>query len=140
MNELMLHPGLILWVVGIVAMLAPKAIRKYVLALGPLAAVGAALKLPLGTEYTMHFVRDIQLHLMYVDKLAWIFAFIFSVLALVSGIYAAHNPNRMEALCSMAYAGGAICVCLAKDWLSFIFFWESLAVTSLFLVWCNPTH
>ena len=77
---------------------------------------------------------------MYVDKLAWIFAFIFSVLALVSGIYAAHNPNRMEALCSMAYAGGAICVCLAKDWLSFIFFWESLAITSLFLVWCNPTH
>ncbi|MGM9583239.1 MAG: Na(+)/H(+) antiporter subunit D [Phascolarctobacterium sp.] len=140
MNELMLHPGLILWVVGIVAMLSPKVIRKFVLALGPLAAVGAALKLPIGTEYTLNFVRDIQLHLMYVDKLAWIFGFIFSVLALVSGIYAAHNPNRMEALCSMAYAGGAICVCFAKDWLSFIFFWESLAVTSLFLVWCNPTH
>ena len=98
MNELMLHPGLILWVVGIVAMLAPKCIRKFVLALGPLAAVGAALKLPLGTEYTLNFVHDIQLHLMYVDKLAWIFAFIFSVLALVSGIYAAHNPNRMEEL------------------------------------------
>ena len=44
MNELMLHPGLILWVVGIVAMLAPKAIRKYVLALGPLAAVGKKKK------------------------------------------------------------------------------------------------
>lgn len=140
MNELMLHPGLILWVVGIVAMLAPKVIRKFVLALGPLAAVYAAYNLPLGTEVVLPFVHDIQLHIMYVDKLAWIFAFIFSVLALVSGIYAAHNPNRMEALCSMAYAGGAICVCLAKDWLTFIFFWESLAITSLFLVWCNPTH
>ena len=140
MNELMLHPGLILWVVGFVAMLVPKVLRKFVLALGPLAAVAAALELKIGTEVTINFVHDIQLHLMYVDKLAWIFAFIFSVLALVSGIYAAHNPNRMEALCSMAYAGGAICVCLAKDWLSFIFFWESLAITSLFLVWCNPTH
>lgn len=140
MNELMLHPGLILWAVGILAMLAPKVIRKFVLALGPLAAVAAAYNLPLGTEVTLPFVHDLQLHIMYVDKLAWIFAFIFSVLALVSGIYAAHNPNRMEALCSMAYAGGAICVCLAKDWLTFIFFWESLAITSLFLVWCNPTH
>lgn len=138
MNNLMIHPGLILMVVGVVAMLAPKCVRKFVLALGPLAAVGAALQLEIGTEVVVPFVNDLQLHLMYVDKLSWIFTFIFSVLALVSGIYAAHNENRMEALCCMLYAGGAISVTLAKDWLSFIFFWESLAVSSLFLVWCNP--
>lgn len=140
MNEALLHPGLILWLVGFVAMLVPKLLRKFVLALGPLVAVYAAWKLPIGYQLVLPFVHDIQLHLMYVDRLSWIFAFIFSILATVSGIYAAHNTNRMEALCCMAYAGGAICVCLAQDWLTFIFFWESLAITSLFLVWCNPTH
>ncbi len=139
MNDLMLHPGLILMVVGVLAMLAPKGVRKFILALGPLAAVGAALQLQLGTEVVLPFVFDLELHVMHVDKLSWIFTFIFSVLALVSGIYAAHNENRMEALCCMSYAGGAIAVTLAKDWLSFIFFWESLAVTSLCWVWCIPS-
>ena len=139
-NALMLHPGFILMAVGWIAMLVPKMLRKFVLALGPLAAVYAALQLEIGTEVVVPFVHDLQLHIMYVDKLSWIFSFIFSVLALVSGIYAAHNENRMEALCCMCYAGGAISVCLAQDWLTFIFFWESLAVTSLFLVWCNPTY
>lgn len=134
---MILHPGFILILVGFIAYLAPKTIRKFVLGLGPLAAVFAALNLPLGTEATFNFVEGISLHYMYVDKLSWIFAFIFSVLALVSGIYAAHNENKMEALCSMAYAGCGISVTLCKDWLSFIFFWEALAVTSVFLVWEN---
>lgn len=137
MTNMVIHPGFVLILVGLIAMLAPKAMRKFVLAVGPLAAVFAAYSLPIGAEASINFVYETKLTYLFVDKLSWIFAFIFSILALVSGIYSCHNENRMEAFCSMAYAGGAISVCLAKDWLSFIFFWESLAVTSLFLVWCN---
>ena len=137
---MIMHPGFILILVGIIACLAPKAIRKFVLALGPLAAVGAALVLPLGAQSSFTFVEGMTLNYLYVDKLSWIFTFIFSVLALVSGIYAAHNENRMEALCSMAYAGCGISVTLCRDWISFIFFWEALAVTSVFLVWENRSN
>ena len=134
-----LHPGLLLILVGVLAMLAPKALRRVLLAVGPLAAVCAALLLKVGTDVSFEFINGYAMGYLYVDKLSWIFTFIFSVLAAVSGIYSAHNENRMEALCSMSYAGCAIGVTLAKDWLTFIFFWEALAVTSLFLVWCNNT-
>ncbi len=139
MNNLLLHPGLILVCVGVIAMLVPKMLRKFVLALGPLAAVAAAYALPLDTVVTIPFVFADKLELVHVDRLSWIFTFVFSILATVSGIYAAHNENRMEALCAMAYAGCGIGVTLAGDWIVFIFFWEALAITSLFLVWCNHT-
>ena len=139
MIDNVLHPGLVLMLVGLVAAVVPRMLRRMVLALGPLAALYAAYVLPVGTQISLPFVQDYTLHLMYVDKLSWIFGFIFSVLAVVCGIYSAHNNNRMEALCSMSYAGGAIGVVMAKDWITFIFFWEALAVTSMYLVWCRHT-
>lgn len=139
MIDNVLHPGLVLMLVGLVAAVVPRMLRRMVLSLGPLAALYAAYVLPVGTQISLPFVQDYTLHLMYVDKLSWIFGFIFSVLAVVCGIYSAHNNNRMEALCSMSYAGGAIGVVMAKDWITFIFFWEALAVTSMYLVWCRHT-
>lgn len=133
-----LHPGIILILTGLMALTVPKKIRGAVLILGPLLALYEAYLLPLGLERGFDFVgyRMVPLH---VDKLSWIFTFAFSILACVCGLYAAHNENRMEALCAPAYAGGAISVCLAGDWLTFILFWEFIAVTSLFLVWCRNT-
>ena len=139
MSEMMMHPGIILVLVGLLAMIAPKCVRKVLLAVGPLAALYVAYNLQLGTDVTIDFVRGYKLGILHVDKLSWIFTFIFSVLALISGIYACHNENRMEALCAMAYAGCAIGVTLAKDWLTLIFFWEAMAVTSVFLVWCKDS-
>ncbi len=136
MNEIM-HPGFILILVGVLAMLAPKAIRRILLAVGPLAGLYAAWNLPLGYEMNIGFVHGYQLGIMYVDKLSWIFTFVFSILAVIASLYAANNPNRMEALCGLSYAGCAVAVTLARDWLTLIFFWEALAITSVFLVWCR---
>ncbi|MDY6029195.1 MAG: Na(+)/H(+) antiporter subunit D [Acidaminococcaceae bacterium] len=132
------HPGIILILAGLAALTAPRKLRGLLLVAGPLLALYKAYTLPLGFAYSFDFVGQ-QMTPIYVDKLSWIFTFIFSVLACVCGLYAAHNESRMEALCALAYAGGAISVCLAKDWLSFIFFWESIALSSLFLVWCRRT-
>ena len=133
------HPGLILMAMGLVAALVPKQLRKAVLVLGPLLALGAMLTLPLGTDLSYHFMDKFDLNYLYVDKLSYLFGFVFAVIALIGGIYACHNENRMEALCSLGYAGGALGVVFAKDWLTLMFFWESMAVTSVFLVWCNKT-
>ena len=39
----------------------------------------------------------------------------------------------------MTYAGSALGVTLAQDWLTLIFFSELMAATSLFLIWCKKT-
>ena len=134
-----LHPGLILMAMGLVAAIVPKTVRKAVLALGPILALVAMVSLPIGTDLSVGFINNYTLGYLYVDKLSYLFGFVFAVIALIGGIYACHNENRMEALCSLGYAGGALGVTLAKDWLTLIFFWESMAVTSVFLVWCNNT-
>lgn len=140
MTNMVIHPGLVLIFVGILAMLVPKVLRKVVLAVGPFAALYAALSLHIGTDATFSvFGTGYQLCYMYVDKLSYVFCMIFALMACIGGIYSCHNENRMEALCSMSYAGCALGVTLAKDWMTMILFWEALAITSLFLIWCRNT-
>ncbi len=134
-----LHPGLILIATGFIAAIVPKALRKYVLAAGPLAALAAMFTLPYGAEWVMPFINGIDLHLMNVDRLNWVFGLIFSMMAAIGGIYSMHNKSWMEALASMCYAGGALGVTLCGDWMTLIFFWELMAASSLFLIWCNNT-
>ena len=135
-----LHPGLVLIAVGFIALLMPKFLRRVVLAIGPFAGLYAALNMPIGTDISIGlFGTGYQLGYIYVDKLSYVFCMIFAMMACIGGIYSCHNSNRMEAFSSMAYAGCALGVTLAKDWLTMIFFWEALAVTSLFLIWCHHT-
>lgn len=147
MSNFFLHPGFILILVGFLAFVLPHKLRKAMLAVGPLAALYAAFNLEIGQELTfvftsaqgINFLNDYVLTYLYVDKLSYIFTMIFAIMAAIGGIYACHNRNKMEALCAMSYAGGAIGVTMAKDWLTLIFFWEALAITSLFLIWCRRT-
>lgn len=134
-----LHPGLILMAMGLLAAIVPKNLRRIILAVGPMAALAAMVSLSVGTDLSVKFMDNYELGYLYVDKLSYLFGFVFAVIAVIGGIYACHNKNRMEALCALGYAGGALGVTLAKDWLTLIFFWESMAVTSVFLVWCNHT-
>lgn len=134
-----LHPGLILLATGVLAAIVPKSLRKFVLAGGPLCALLAMLSIPYGTEWTVPFINDTNLYLLHVDRLNWVFGLIFTMMAAIGGIYSMHNKSWMEALASMFYAGGALGVTLCGDWMTLIFFWELMAASSLFLIWCNNT-
>lgn len=97
-----LHPGLILLLVGFLALLAPKPLRRFVIGIGPLAALAAFCQLRLGTDLTVSFSDNTYiLHYLHVDELSWLFGLVFCMIAAIGGIYAMHNDNRMEALCSM---------------------------------------
>lgn len=134
-----LHPGLILLLVGVIAAIVPKNIRKYVMAVGPAVALAAVFTLDQGDLWVVPFINGMQLHLMVVDKLSWIFVAIFTLLAFMGGIYAMHNDSWAEALASMSYAGSTVCMVLAGDWVTLLFFWELMAITSLYLIWANHT-
>lgn len=139
MNNMVFHPGLILIATGFIAAIVPKSVRKYVLAGGPLLALAAMFSLSYGAEWIVPFINGIELHVIEVDRLNWVFGLIFSMMATIGGIYSMHNKSWMEALASMCYAGGALGVTLCGDWMTLIFFWELMAASSLFLIWCNNT-
>ena len=134
-----IHPGLILIATGIIAAIVPKNFRKFVLAGGPLVALAAMFSLSYGAEWVVPFINGIDLHVISVDRLNWVFGLIFTMMASIGGIYSMHNKSWMEALASMCYAGGALGVTLCGDWMTLIFFWELMAASSLFLIWCNNT-
>ena len=132
------HPGFIFFLVGLFACMGMPKMRKMILACGPFLALVAAFNLAPGTEKTFPFLADWTSHFLYVDKLSWIFTFIFCIMGVIGGIFSCHNKSPLEALCSMGYVGASISVTLAHDWITFLFFWELMAATSLFLVWNDP--
>jgi len=135
-----LHPGLFLILIGAVAALVPTNVRKYVLGAGPIGALIIFFLLPHeGDLMILPFINGWSLHLLTIDALAWFFAVFFVIMAVLGGIYSMHNPSWAEALASMTYAGSTVSLILAGDWITFLFFWELMAISSLFLVWCNHT-
>lgn len=134
-----LHPGLILIATGIIAALLPKNYRKFALAGGPILALVAMFALSMEATWEIPFINDLSLHLLQVDRLSWIFGLIFSIMAAIGGIYSMHNKSWGEALASMTYAGSSLGVVFAGDWVTMIFFWELMAVSSLYLIWGSHT-
>ena len=97
MNNMVFHPGLILIATGFIAAIVPKNVRKFILAGGPLVALAAMFSLSYGTEWVVPFINGIDLHLVQVDRLNWVFGLIFSMMAAIGGIYSMHNKSWMEA-------------------------------------------
>lgn len=138
--NLNIHPGIFLILCGLITAVLPQKCRKVLLIACPAAACFFASRLTIGMELTTEIFGWHAFRYLQVTEENYIFLFVFSIMALIGGIYSAHNPSRLEAFASMGYAGGALCVTLAGGWLTLIFFWEFMAITSLFLIWGSHTH
>ncbi|PWM52675.1 MAG: Na+/H+ antiporter subunit D, partial [Clostridiales bacterium] len=138
--SLFLHPGLFLILVGAVAAIVPEKARKIVLAAGPAIAVAMFFTLPHEADlFVIPFINGWELHLMTIDSLSWFFNVFFVILTFLGGVYSMHNPSWGEALASMTYAGATVSMVFAGDWITLIFFWELMAVSSVYLIWANHT-
>lgn len=137
---LLLHSGLILIITGVIAAVVPRKIGGIVPVIGAALALLAIIILRPGDVCTIPFINSMELYVIAVDKLSFVFGMIFSMMALIGSIYSMHNRSRAEAVASMSYAGGALGVTLAGDFVTLIFFWELMAAASLFLIWCNKTE
>ena len=134
-----LHPGLILILTGFIAAVLPQKYRKFPLAIGPILALAAMLGLQPGSMMVVPFINGYELHFINLDKMNWLFGFVFCVMAVMGGFYIMHSESWLEVLAGMVYAGGIVGVTLCGDWMTMIFFWELTAASSLFLIWCNNT-
>ncbi len=138
MNELALHPGLLL--IGgalVLPFLRGHARSTAVLAL-PLAALFFLWQLPDGTLWHMQWL-GYEISPLAVDKLSRLFATIFALLACGGGLFALGQQSRLEIPAAFVYAGSAIGVALAGDLITVFVFWELMAVGSTLVLWSAGT-
>ena len=128
------HPGLILifgaWAIPV---LKGQLKRAAMLAV-PAAAVVACWTMAPGTYGAVRFLGQ-ELVFGRVDSLSLVFSYVFSIMAFVGMVYALHVDDDSQHVSALAYAGGALGVTFAGDFLSLYVFWELMAVSSVFLVW-----
>ncbi|OPY37494.1 MAG: F(420)H(2) dehydrogenase subunit L [Methanoregula sp. PtaU1.Bin051] len=75
------------------------------------------------------------LTLLKVDPLSYMTGVIFALITFLAILYAAvAAPPRLH-LYALLYAGSALGVVFAGDWITLLIFWELMAITSTILIW-----
>jgi len=138
MNDALLHPALLL-AAGAIALpfLARKA-RPAATLLFPLLALFAVWTLPEGKLLSAE-VMGYTLVLLKVDALSRIFGLIFAFIAFAGSLYAFHHRETAHQAAGLLYAAGALGVTFAGDFFTLFFFWETMAVSSTWLIWARRT-
>ena len=134
MNNLWIHPALVLILGGLLLPLVPARLKKGYLLLVPVLAFLRTLALTKGThgdvsflEWTLVFGR--------VDGLSLVFGYIMSLMCILGTLYGLHVKEDAQHLAAWTYAGGALGAIYAGDFLTLFLFWEIMAFSSVFLIW-----
>ena len=128
------HPAFILFIVAFVVALTRGRLRQTVLVVGTGLTLAALFQLDTDTVWRVSTPRY-TLHLLQVDRLSHVFGLIFSLITCIGVLYALHLKRSGEPVATLVYAGAALGVVFAGDWLTLFVFWELMAVASLFVVW-----
>ncbi len=130
----LLHPGIVLILAGAVIALLPKAASRYLLPLGALAALAAILGTDKGLSVEVPFAGELKLSLFVCDEISWFFGLVFAVIGVIGSVYSMDKGRRGEKAASAVYAGSALMTVFAGNMLTFIIFWEVMAVASIYMV------
>ena len=69
------------------------------------------------------------------DKLALVFAYVFSLITLIATIYSLHVKDNIQHVTALIYAAAATGVAFAGDLLTLYVFWEMMMLASVWLIW-----
>ena len=133
------HPALLFFAALPVIPLLKGVWRQALVLLVPLLAFTLVLGFTPGT----HGVIDVQgLHLVFgrVDKLAIIFANVFTLMSIIGAVYGLHIEEPWQQVAAMGYVGSALGCVFAGDFLTLFLFWEGLMVFSTALVFLRRTE
>lgn len=134
----LLAPPFIYLIAALICPFLPSRWRALLLLGVPVFALMVTLAFPAG-EHVIWSVVGFDLTFMRVDKLSTIFGIIFSIAALLSGLYAWHVRDTVQQVATLAYAGAAIGGVFAGDLITLFLWWEGTAVASVFLIWARRT-
>jgi multicomponent Na+:H+ antiporter subunit D len=110
----------------------------YLLGLPVLAFIDL-LHMPGGTYWIVRFL-DQDLIFGRVDRLSMVFGYIFVLITFIGTLYALHVKDDGQHVAALLYAGGALGVTYAGDLISLYFFWEAMALASVYLILARRTR
>jgi multicomponent Na+:H+ antiporter subunit D len=139
MTAVELNPGLLMIVAGLVVALLPRMLRQAVALAAPAAAIAVLFATPIGAK-AIATVAGLELTLLRLDALAFPFALIFLIAAVLNAIYAWHQDDRLQDSTALIYAGAAIGAVLAGDLATLFIYWELTAISSVFLILAAGTE
>ena len=84
-------------------------------------------------------VIGLQLILFNPDKLSLVFGYVFHIAAFLGGIFAWRVKDPVHQAATLAYAGSALGAVFCGDLITLFVFWELMAFSSAFLIWCGGT-
>ena len=129
-----IHPGLLLILGACVLPLLKGWVKRSAMLLLPAAALVICLRMTPGTHGEVSILGQ-ELVFGRVDELSLIFSYVFSIMAFLGMVYALHVEDDTQHVTALTYAGGALGVTFAGDFLSLYVFWELMAISSVLLVW-----
>ncbi|MBM3155653.1 MAG: Na(+)/H(+) antiporter subunit D, partial [Chloroflexi bacterium] len=91
-----------------------------------------------GDSLTLSFL-DYNLTPTRVDELSLCFGYVFIIVTFLGGIYGYHLKDTAEQVSTLIYAGSSIGVVFSGDLFTLFFFWEIMAVSSVYLIWARGT-
>lgn len=139
MVDFLLSPGLWLILGGLLFTLID---RRYWLVLivgGPLLALLGVWLMPFDAVWSVQFL-GYELQPVKSTTNGRLFATVFSLMALVGGIYAWRIASTLELAAAYLYAGSAVCVTFAGDLMTLFLFWELMALGSTLVLWSAGTE
>ena len=128
------HPGLLLIVGAWSLPFLNGRVKRLVMLLLPAAALVVCLRMTPGIFGKVNFLGQ-SLVFGQVDQLSLIFSYVFSIMAFLGMVYALHLEDDVQHMAALTYAGGALGITFAGDFISLSLFWELIAISSVILVW-----
>ena len=133
-------PPALIFIMGglLVPLLKGKWKSAYLLFL-PVVGILNLISIPEGTHWVVRFL-EYDLVFGKIDRLSFLFGYIFHLIGFIALLYALHVKDDLQHVAGLVYAGSALGVVFAGDFLSFFVFWEMLTVASIFLIWARRTR
>lgn len=134
-----LPPFVPFFIGALLALLTRGALRSAILLTIPVLGGIHLWMIPEGI-HLQYVILDMELTLFRADKLSLLFGYIFHIAAFITIVYSLHVRDTLQQVTGMLYAGSALGAVFAGDLLTLFFFWEALAISSVFLIWASRTE
>lgn len=138
-NNIFIHPSLVLIIGGLFLPLVKDPFKKMYLVAVPMLTF--ALVMLLNMNHGMHgqvmFMDRWLLTFGRVDGLSAVFGFIMALMAVIGTVYGLHVEKPWQHVAAWFYVAGSLGAIYAGDYLTLFLFWELMAFASTFLIWFN---
>ena len=133
----MLHPGIILILMGLLLLCLPKSYSRKVYVVAPILAFTTLFVINEDSSIPYSISDSLLIDFINVDQLSYIFLVAFLIIAIIASIYNHGADTKAEMAATLIYAGSNMGVVIAADCISLLVFWELGALASCYVVYCG---